>query len=765
MLFMNGKLYPFGTNWNIVPITQTKTTGYWQDEIGTQIPINQEVPTGMYRVRTRADNNVFDEVIFKADASGNITGYNPKIYQTGSNGGGFFGSSPLGNFLNDMVDLAPLAAALIAPQYLPLVAGAKTAIQGGDIGDILKSAGTSYALGQLGQQAGVFGDQAAAATQYGTGLNSAQTAMLAAQEAGLGTVADVAGNVIGQVGTSVVSPIITGRDTNPLDVLLSSGVSAATPFVTNQIEGFSKLPVSAQNSINTIVASELLDKDPTNALIAEALKAGKTAYSDFKQDSSPTITTPSGVQLAAADTDTASDASAPYTVSVGGSPIYEGTKGAENVSAPFGYRLMTLAEGDQRPVGSYYDATQNAWFVPTNEVQKLQEQLTSGAQDTLSGGSLGSESDLPPVTGEQTTNEIPAGEIDSLAPIGSGNVTSGGGGAIDVTGTGGVGVADVAGTGTGGVGVADVTGTGTGGVGVADVTGTGTGGVGVADVTGTGISTGGGSLGSESDMPPSNGGSLGDESDMPPSNGGSLGDESDMPAPPGTTTPGTGTGTGTTPGTGTGTIPRVTIPGTTTPGSTTQNATGAFATTPSAPIENLTYKNAYTDFTPLNPLLFSLAGLGPVTGSSGQQNPLDRSATDKDVAFGTSLDNEPQEQSNAPMEWFSKGGLAGQHPMGEPQYYSEGALTSLQIKGDGDGTSDDIPAMVAKDEYVLPADIVSSLGNGSSDAGASVLDMFVRQIRSHKHSNDPGELPPDSVGPLEYLSAAISKGQKHGRNI
>ena len=712
MLFMNGKLYPFGTNWNIVPITQTKTTGYWQDEIGTQIPINQEVPTGMYRVRTRADNNVFDEVIFKADASGNITGYNPKIYQTGSNGGGFFGSSPLGNFLNDMVDLAPLAAALIAPQYLPLVAGAKTAIQGGDIGDILKSAGTSYALGQLGQQAGVFGDQAAAATQYGTGLNSAQTAMLAAQEAGLGTVADVAGNVIGQVGTSVVSPIITGRDTNPLDVLLSSGVSAATPFVTNQIEGFSKLPVSAQNSINTIVASELLDKDPTNALIAEALKAGKTAYSDFKQDSSPTITTPSGVQLAAADTDTASDASAPYTVSVGGSPIYEGTKGAENVSAPFGYRLMTLAEGDQRPVGSYYDATQNAWFVPTNEVQKLQEQLTSGAQDTLSGGSLGSESDLPPVTGEQTTNEIPAGEIDSLAPIGSGNVTSGGGGAIDVTGTGGVGV---------------------------------------ADVTGTGISTGGGSLGSESDMPPSN--------------GGSLGDESDMPAPPGTTTPGTGTGTGTTPGTGTGTIPRVTIPGTTTPGSTTQNATGAFATTPSAPIENLTYKNAYTDFTPLNPLLFSLAGLGPVTGSSGQQNPLDRSATDKDVAFGTSLDNEPQEQSNAPMEWFSKGGLAGQHPMGEPQYYSEGALTSLQIKGDGDGTSDDIPAMVAKDEYVLPADIVSSLGNGSSDAGASVLDMFVRQIRSHKHSNDPGELPPDSVGPLEYLSAAISKGQKHGRNI
>ena len=136
---------------------------------------------------------------------------------------------------------------------------------------------------------------------------------------------------------------------------------------------------------------------------------------------------------------------------------------------------------------------------------------------------------------------------------------------------------------------------------------------------------------------------------------------------------------------------------------------------------------------------------------------MEKSATDKDVAFGTSLDNEPQQQSNAPMEWFAEGGLTGQHPMGPPQYYSEGALTSLQIKGDGDGTSDDIPAMVAKDEYVLPADIVSSLGNGSSDAGASVLDQFVRQIRTHKHSNEPSELPPDSLGPLEYLSAALKR--------
>jgi len=65
--------------------------------------------------------------------------------------------------------------------------------------------------------------------------------------------------------------------------------------------------------------------------------------------------------------------------------------------------------------------------------------------------------------------------------------------------------------------------------------------------------------------------------------------------------------------------------------------------------------------------------------------------------------------------------------------------------------------MVANNEFVIPADIVSALGNGSSEAGGSVLDQFVRNIRKHKHSNPPDELPPQSKGPLAYLSP---KGRK-----
>ena len=70
--------------------------------------------------------------------------------------------------------------------------------------------------------------------------------------------------------------------------------------------------------------------------------------------------------------------------------------------------------------------------------------------------------------------------------------------------------------------------------------------------------------------------------------------------------------------------------------------------------------------------------------------------------------------------------------MGGGQVYFEG-----MVKGDGDGMSDEIPfsiegqqpALLSRDEYVLPADVVSALGNGSSNAGADMLDKFMTDVR------------------------------------
>jgi hypothetical protein len=61
----------------------------------------------------------------------------------------------------------------------------------------------------------------------------------------------------------------------------------------------------------------------------------------------------------------------------------------------------------------------------------------------------------------------------------------------------------------------------------------------------------------------------------------------------------------------------------------------------------------------------------------------------------------------------------------------------------GDGMSDDIPAMIDGDqpaalsdgEFVIPADVVSHLGNGSSDAGAQQLYSMMDRIRQARTGN------------------------------
>ena len=105
--------------------------------------------------------------------------------------------------------------------------------------------------------------------------------------------------------------------------------------------------------------------------------------------------------------------------------------------------------------------------------------------------------------------------------------------------------------------------------------------------------------------------------------------------------------------------------------------------------------------------------------------------------------------SNAPPAIGHADG--GAIPGHDPQFYSEGGLGNKYVKGAGDGTSDSVPAMLANGEFVIPADVVSSLGNGSNDSGAKVLDEFLAAIRQHKTKKGAKGLPPDSKGPLGYL--------------
>jgi hypothetical protein len=72
--------------------------------------------------------------------------------------------------------------------------------------------------------------------------------------------------------------------------------------------------------------------------------------------------------------------------------------------------------------------------------------------------------------------------------------------------------------------------------------------------------------------------------------------------------------------------------------------------------------------------------------------------------------------------------------------YSDGGR---MLKGPGDGMSDNIPATIAgkqparlaDGEFVIPADVVSHLGNGSTDAGAKQLYAMMNRVRKARTGN------------------------------
>jgi hypothetical protein len=104
-----------------------------------------------------------------------------------------------------------------------------------------------------------------------------------------------------------------------------------------------------------------------------------------------------------------------------------------------------------------------------------------------------------------------------------------------------------------------------------------------------------------------------------------------------------------------------------------------------------------------------------------------------------------------------KDGGATKHDEHIPEFIT--GATGHYVKGKGDGQSDDIPAMLADGEYVFDADTVASLGNGSSDAGAKLLDHFREALREHKRSAPSDKIPPQA-SPLAYMKEALKRHKK-----
>jgi hypothetical protein len=86
------------------------------------------------------------------------------------------------------------------------------------------------------------------------------------------------------------------------------------------------------------------------------------------------------------------------------------------------------------------------------------------------------------------------------------------------------------------------------------------------------------------------------------------------------------------------------------------------------------------------------------------------------------------------------------------------AQTEGMLEGQGDGMSDEIMGMigdqqrvaVSPGEYIVPADVVSGIGNGSSDAGAGELDRMLADIRQARTgmTEQPPEIDPRGAMPV-----------------
>jgi hypothetical protein len=123
-----------------------------------------------------------------------------------------------------------------------------------------------------------------------------------------------------------------------------------------------------------------------------------------------------------------------------------------------------------------------------------------------------------------------------------------------------------------------------------------------------------------------------------------------------------------------------------------------------------------------------------VTDSSGYDT---QTITATKQADGTYQGNNGKKYDASGKEIMAGGGMAGYAlgGLGSLGGYSDGGRL---LKGPGDGVSDSIPATIgrkqqparlADGEFVIPARIVSELGNGSTDAGAKKLYAMMDRVQ------------------------------------
>ena len=145
--------------------------------------------------------------------------------------------------------------------------------------------------------------------------------------------------------------------------------------------------------------------------------------------------------------------------------------------------------------------------------------------------------------------------------------------------------------------------------------------------------------------------------------------------------------------------------------------------------------------------MFPQSGIGGLTGANTYQNPTNTPMETSVIGPTDTMTDKYSGQMS-----FARGGMASSYDLGS---YSDGGRL---LRGPGDGMSDNIPASIADKqparladgEFVVPADVVSHLGNGSTDAGAKNLYKMMNKVRKARTGNPKQG---KQINPGKYIPA------------
>ena len=184
-------------------------------------------------------------------------------------------------------------------------------------------------------------------------------------------------------------------------------------------------------------------------------------------------------------------------------------------------------------------------------------------------------------------------------------------------------------------------------------------------------------------------------------------------------------------------------------------------------------------------------GIGDGIASVGMGEEIPESPFPKEQ-IGSEMANEPPSDNEKELIMQTVEAIKGQSPDPQPviaafvSTFGEPALQDLVQRvrasgpaaggppqGPGDGMSDSIPAMIdgqqpaklSEGEFVVPADAVSGLGNGSTDAGAQQLQGMVDNVRTMRGG---GPVQPPAINPqqvMPYAGGGIVSLYKKGGGV